>query len=179
MKRTQDALDIICSKDETKRLHTRALLRLHKGARVALDLQFKALLLFRDQEWWERTQADEGLRKRNCEATRKYRHGTNVPKRRWENTLREGLWSELEAERYGRRRRMCTCHNDAHKLQNLSDVAAREAEGARRTTGEWRKAAETSQEQKQPRVTTRREDGDAERWQYPRHGVLDAAPRHS
>ena len=38
----------------------------------------------RDQEWWERTQADEGLRKRNCKATRKYRDRTNVSMRRWE-----------------------------------------------------------------------------------------------
>ena len=63
-----------------------------KWARVAVNLQctkgecfpLKALLLCRDQEWWERTQADEGMRKRNHKATRKYRHGTNVPMRRLE-----------------------------------------------------------------------------------------------
>ena len=71
---------------------SKALLRLHKWASVALNLQWtakecftlKALLLYRDQEWWERTQADEGLGKRNCEATRKFRHGTNVAVRRCE-----------------------------------------------------------------------------------------------
>ena len=75
-----------------ERDQTYTYLRLHKWAKVALNLQWsleecfplKALLLYRDQEWWERTQTDEGLGKRNCEVTRKYRHGTNVPMRRWE-----------------------------------------------------------------------------------------------
>ena len=60
MKRTEDALDGICSKKEILRFHIKALLRLHKWARVALNLQWtseecfslKAILLYRDQEWW-------------------------------------------------------------------------------------------------------------------------------
>ena len=105
VKRTEDGQDGICTKIGScvytpKRCY---------GARVALNLQWtaekcfppKALLLYRDQEWWERTGADEGLRKRNCEATVEYRHGTNVPMRRWESTIRGSLWSELEAGCHG------------------------------------------------------------------------------
>ena len=79
------------------RVHTKVLLRLHRWARVALNLQWtaeecfppKAVLLQRDQEWWDRTGTDEGLRKRNCEATMEYRHGTNVPMRIWEAPFME------------------------------------------------------------------------------------------
>ena len=88
MKRTEDALDGICSQNEILRVRIKAL-RLHKWARVALNLQWSSEECFPAQgaTALQRSRmvganaADEGLRKRNCEATRKHRHGTNVPMR--------------------------------------------------------------------------------------------------
>ena len=164
--RTEDAVDGTCTKNEILRIHFKALLRLHKWARAALNLQWtaeecftlKAPLLYRDHEWWKRTQADVGLRKRNCEATRKYRHGTNVPVRRCEAPFVEVFgvnWKQTSMAEDGthwHELRWVFCLHNTQKLQNPPHVAAREGKGARakgRTTGERGKTAEATHKQRE------------------------------
>ena len=160
MKRTEDALDRICTKNEILRIHIKALPRLHKWARGALNLHWttdecfplKAPLLYRDQEWWERTQADEGLRKRNCEATRKYRHGKNVPMRRWEAPFVEVFrvnWKQNamaeDGTQWHESRWVFVWHHDSQEPQDPSDIAARKDKRTRtkrRTAGQRGTAAE-------------------------------------
>ena len=88
MMRTEDAVDTVNAKNDLKRIHVRFLLRVQKvGTTVEAGRVFPAqtaLAIQRDQAWWEQTHAEEGLRKRNCVATRKYRHGSHTPMRRWE-----------------------------------------------------------------------------------------------
>ena len=86
----RDALDTINTKNELKGVHTSVLLRLHKWARVALNLQWRRRGVLSTQSSLAPQRpslvgTDTGGRgPEECEATRMCRHGTNTPMRRWE-----------------------------------------------------------------------------------------------